>query len=47
MKIAPNADTADGKVDLVIFQEVNRREILAIFSRVFSGHPRRPTPRWR
>ena len=37
MKIAPMADTGDGKVDLVIFQKVNRREILNIFARVFKG----------
>ena len=44
MKIAPMADTQDGKVDLVIFQGVNRRDILNIFSRVFKGthigHPK-------
>jgi diacylglycerol kinase (ATP) len=44
MKIAPMADTQDGRVDVVIFQEVNRRDILNIFSRVFKGthinHPR-------
>ncbi len=44
MKIAPMADTADGKVDAVVFNEVNRREILDIFSKVFKGthidHPR-------
>jgi len=44
MKIAPAADTADGKADLIVFRGVNRREILAIFSRVFSGkhvaHPK-------
>jgi len=44
MKIAPGADTADGRADLVIFREVNRREIIAIFRRVFSGahtaHPK-------
>ena len=44
MKIAPMADSGDGKVDLVIFQEVNRRDILNIFSRVFKGthvgHPK-------
>lgn len=37
MKIAPLADTHDGRVDVVIFQEVNRRDILNIFSRVFKG----------
>jgi YegS/Rv2252/BmrU family lipid kinase len=44
MKIAPMADTQDGRVDMVIFQEVNRRDILNIFSRVFTGthvdHPK-------
>jgi diacylglycerol kinase (ATP) len=44
MKIAPMADTQDGLVDMVIFQEVNRRDILSIFSRVFKGthvnHPK-------
>ncbi len=44
MKIAPYAATADGKADLVIFRDVNRREILQIFKRVFSGthasHPK-------
>lgn len=44
MKIAPMADTQDGQADLVVFQEVNRRDILAIFSRVFAGshvgHPK-------
>ena len=44
MKIAPQAETGDGSVDLVVFNEVSRRDILAIFSRVFSGrhvdHPK-------
>ncbi len=44
MKIAPGADTADGRADLVVFREVNRREIISIFRRVFSGthtgHPK-------
>lgn len=44
MKIAPAADTADGRADLVVFREVNRREIVSIFRRVFSGshagHPK-------
>jgi len=44
MKIAPMADTQDGRVDVVIFQGVNRRDILNIFSRVFKGthigHPK-------
>jgi len=37
MKIAPMADTADGQADLVLFQGVSRRDMLAIFSRVFAG----------
>ncbi len=44
MKIAPPADTSDGLADIVLFNGVNRREILAIFSGVFSGkhaaHPK-------
>lgn len=44
MMIAPHADTADGKADLVLFREVNRRQMLAIFKGVFAGahasHPR-------
>jgi diacylglycerol kinase (ATP) len=44
MKIAPMADTQDGRVDVVIFEGVNRRDILNIFSRVFKGthvgHPK-------
>ena len=44
MKIAPMADTQDGLVDVVIFQGVNRRDILNIFSHVFKGthvsHPK-------
>jgi YegS/Rv2252/BmrU family lipid kinase len=44
MKIAPMADTADGKADLVLFNGVNRRQIVAIFAGVFSGrhttHPK-------
>jgi diacylglycerol kinase (ATP) len=44
MMIAPNADTSDGKADLVLFNDVNRREIVSIFSGVFSGkhaaHPK-------
>lgn len=43
MMIAPPADVADGRADLVVFRGVNRREIVAIFSRVFSGaHMRHP-----
>jgi diacylglycerol kinase (ATP) len=37
MKIAPMADTGDGKVDMVVFNEVNRREIIDIFLKVFKG----------
>jgi len=44
MKIAPDADPSDGRADLVIFREVNRREIVDIFRKVFSGthtgHPK-------
>ena len=44
MKIAPMADTGDGRVDLVVFQGVDRRDILNIFARVFKGthvgHPK-------
>jgi diacylglycerol kinase (ATP) len=44
MKIAPSAETGDGRADLVVFRGVNRREILAIFGKVFSGkhvgHPK-------
>lgn len=43
MKIAPMADTGDGKVDMVVFDEVNRREIVDIFLKVFKGsHVRHP-----
>lgn len=44
MKIAPSADVSDGRADLVLFNEVNRREIVSIFRGVFSGrhagHPK-------
>ena len=44
MKIAPAADVADGRADLVLFNGVNRREIVRIFGGVFSGkhaaHPK-------
>ena len=44
MKIAPRAETSDGKADLVIFRDVNRREMIQIFKGVFSGshaaHPK-------
>ena len=44
MKIAPPADTADGRADLILFNGVNRRQIVAIFAGVFSGkhlaHPK-------
>jgi diacylglycerol kinase (ATP) len=49
MKIAPMADSGDGKADLVIFQGVDRRDILSIFARVFKGshvgHPKVKTYR--
>jgi len=44
MRISPRSDVADGRADLVVFREVNRREILAIFKGVFAGthmsHPK-------
>ncbi len=44
MKIAPMADPGDGRADLVAFQGASRRDMLAIFARIFSGghlmHPR-------
>ncbi|MHB8054248.1 MAG: diacylglycerol/lipid kinase family protein [Candidatus Aminicenantales bacterium] len=44
MKIAPRAETADGKADLVVFRNPNRREMIGIFKGVFSGahaaHPK-------
>lgn len=44
MKIAPMADTNDGKIDMIVFNEVNRREIINIFANVFKGkhvdHPK-------
>jgi diacylglycerol kinase (ATP) len=44
MKIAPMADTNDGKVDMIAFNEVNRRDIINIFANVFKGkhvnHPK-------
>lgn len=44
MMIAPAADPSDGRADLVLFNGVNRREIVRIFSGVFSGkhvaHPK-------
>ncbi len=44
MKIAPMADTGDGKVDMIVFNEVNRREVIDIFLNVFKGkhvdHPK-------
>lgn len=44
MKIAPPADPSDGRADLVLFNGVNRREIISIFKGVFSGkhmaHPK-------
>jgi diacylglycerol kinase (ATP) len=44
MKIAPPAETSDGRADVILFNGVNRREIVAIFAGVFSGkhlaHPK-------
>ena len=44
MMIAPKAGTSDGRADLVVFDRPNRREMVGIFSGVFSGkhlaHPR-------
>jgi YegS/Rv2252/BmrU family lipid kinase len=44
MMIAPKAETSDGRADLVVFDRPNRREMVGIFSGVFSGkhlaHPR-------
>lgn len=44
MLIAPGADPADGLAELVLFNQVKRRDIVGIFRRVFSGthteHPK-------
>ncbi|MEN8153404.1 MAG: diacylglycerol kinase family protein [Acidobacteriota bacterium] len=44
MKIAPDAVTDDGKVNIIVFNEVDRRDILKIFSGIFKGshleHPK-------
>jgi diacylglycerol kinase (ATP) len=37
MKIAPMARSDDGQVDMIVFNEVNRRDIITIFSNVFKG----------
>ena len=37
MMIAPKAETSDGRADLVVFNRPNRREMVGIFSGVFSG----------
>jgi diacylglycerol kinase family enzyme len=37
MKIAPMAKADDGRVDIIVFNEVGRLDILKIFSRVFKG----------
>ncbi len=43
MKIAPDADVSDGKADIILFNQVNRREIISIFRGVFSGsHTKHP-----
>ncbi len=38
MKMAPMAETDDGKVDIIVFKEVNRRDIINIFMNVFKGN---------
>ena len=38
MKMAPMASTDDGKVDVIVFKEVNRRDIINIFINVFKGN---------
>jgi len=38
MKMAPMAETDDGKVDIIVFKEVNRRDIINIFINVFKGN---------
>ena len=44
MKIAPMAEFNDGLVDLIVFENVNRTDIVKIFSGVFNGshinHPK-------
>ena len=37
MKIAPMAEVNDGKINIIVFREVNRLDIIKIFSKVFSG----------
>ncbi len=37
MKISPFSDTQDGKVDIVIFNDVSRIDIIKIFAGVFKG----------
>ena len=37
MKVAPMAEIDDGKVDVIVFNEVNRRETIDIFINVFRG----------
>jgi diacylglycerol kinase (ATP) len=37
MRIAPDADVADGLLDLVIVREVPRRTLLAVFPKVYAG----------
>ena len=36
--MAPMASTDDGKVDVIVFKEVNRRDIINIFINVFKGN---------
>ncbi len=37
MKISPLSDTGDGKVDIIIFENVSRLDIIKIFAGVFKG----------
>ena len=37
MKVSPMAVTDDGEVEVIVFNEVNRREVIDIFSNVFKG----------
>lgn len=37
MRVAPRADTADGKIDVVILRNASRRQLLRTFAKVFDG----------
>ena len=46
MRIAPHADPADGRFDVVIVGSVPRRTVVAMFPRLFrGGHTRHPAVR--